>query len=145
MTAHEGAAGFEFFDHTADVGIEAWGEDLPALLGAAGRGLFELMTSTAHLARTHGVSVEVEGHDKEDLLVCWLGELLFLFETRHFIPLGYEVQVAEESHRLSARLEGDLFDPKRHEPRREVKAITYHGVRVWNDGKLWRGRVVVDL
>ncbi len=88
--------------------------------------------------------VEVTGGDSSELLVNWLNEILFLFETRGFFPIDFRVEEAGEDH-LRARVLGEPFDPRRHRVEREVKAVTYHQLQVEPVDGAWRARVFVDL
>ena len=76
----EQGSGFAFLEHTADVGIRAWGPSVRAAFEQAGRGLATLMDAAAD-APGRSVPVHVEAHDREALLVAFLDELVFLLET----------------------------------------------------------------
>ncbi|MGZ4132921.1 MAG: archease [Actinomycetota bacterium] len=76
----EPGSGFAFLEHTADVGIRAWGPSVAAAFEEAARGLATLMGATAP-SPGRSVPIHVEAHDTEALLVAFLDELVFLFET----------------------------------------------------------------
>ena len=135
---------YRFLEHTADMGIEAEGDSLATLFQQMALGLRQIITACPDIRPQTEMIIEVVGMDREELLVNWLGELVFLLETRHFLPACFEIETIDEQ-RLRARVRGETFDPARHFLEREVKAITYHQIRVESTGKGWSAQVFVDL
>jgi SHS2 domain-containing protein len=131
-------------EHTADMGIEASGETLEDLFAQAAYGLLEIIAGTPEALCREEMIVTVEGGDAEELLVNWLNEILYLFEIKRFFPLDFEIEEVRGNH-LLARVRGEPFDPQRHPVEREVKAVTYHQLRVEKTDGLWHARVYVDL
>lgn len=131
-------------EHTADMGIEARGETLEELFAQAAYGLLEIIAGAPQALSRVEKSVTVEGGDTEELLVNWLNEILYLFEIKKFFPLDFEIEEVRGNH-LLARVRGEPFDPRRHPVEREVKAVTYHQLRVEKTDGLWQARVYVDL
>lgn len=136
------AAGFELLEHTADVGIRAFGSGVAQAFTQAAFGLAELMG-----VRVPGPGerrlVRVEGGDEEDLLVGFLNELLYLHETE---LAGFSrIDVREVSDRA---LEAEVELVPLREPGAgvAVKAATYHQVAVEQrpDGTV-EVRVYVDV
>jgi SHS2 domain-containing protein len=135
---------FEYFDHTADVGLRVRARDLPTLFADAGRGLAGLIVENADdVLPVQRLHVELRSDSVEDLLFDWLSELIFTFETRHFVLTGFEVQI--EGSSLFAAARGEAFDPARHHVAHEVKAVTYHDLKVLRDGDGWLAEVILDI
>jgi SHS2 domain-containing protein len=135
---------YRLLEHTADMGIEVVAETQEELFAQAAYGLLEVCFGPSRaLAREEKV-VEVAGGDVEELLVNWLNEILYLFETKGFLPADFEVEEAGWTS-LKARVLGESFDPLRHPVEREVKAATYHQLKVEKTDGMWMGRVYVDL
>ncbi|MEJ2199948.1 MAG: archease [Desulfuromonadaceae bacterium] len=137
-------SGYRLLAHTADMGIEATGASPQEVFVAAARGLQAMMFSRAPIAAVREVPVTVHGTDQAELLVAWLGEILYLFEVQQLAPSDYIIDDIRHDT-LNGRVMGEAFDPDRHPIEREVKAITYHQVRVWKEKSGWRARVYVDL
>ncbi|MGQ9676982.1 MAG: archease [Chloroflexota bacterium] len=135
---------FEYFEHTADVGITAFGSDLKDVFAAAALGLFSLMADLGDLRDKECIEVVVEAEDVESLLVAWLNELLFLFDVEHLLLRSFEISVIGDNG-LRAQCWGERFDPERHRLKLGVKAATYHQVRVERIGDGYRAQVVVDV
>lgn len=135
---------YEFFDHTADIGIRAQGTTLAELFAQMAQGLTELLAEDTVLTPQQMRSVRLTALDAPSLLLAWLQELLFWFSTERFLPVEYALdEVTETSLRGTVR--GDTFDPARHAQGREVKAITRHLLEVKQHNGRWHGQVIVDI
>lgn len=135
---------YEYFDHTADVGISVATADLPALYEEAARALFSLIVEDLTSVRPdRSVSLRVEGTDPEYLLFDWLCELLHVFDTERLVLSQIEVSLKPDG--LVAVAAGETLDPRRHQLAHEVKAITYHRLQVEQTGEGWRAQVIVDI
>ena len=82
-------------------------------------------------------------HNLTLLLLDLLGELLFRFETTGF--LGREFDVTRTSGGLLAQSRGEVIEDQPHRLSREVKAITYHGLKVEQQDGGWLAEVIVDI
>lgn len=136
--------GYEFFDHTADIGIKAAGETLDALFIRMAQGLIELIAEESRLEPKQERHIRLEAPSAESLLLAWLKELLFWFSSDGFLPARYELETVTATT-LRGRIIGDTFDPARHAQGREVKAITRHQLQVRQEDGFWRGQVIVDI
>jgi SHS2 domain-containing protein len=135
---------YRLLEHTADIGLEAWGESREALFTQAALALREvILGNRARVSTGRSVQVEISGGDTAELLVNWLSELLFQFECRDFLPAEFILEFEDDS--LVARIRGEDFDFQRHPVEREVKAVTHHQVLVEQTAQGWHGRVYLDL
>lgn len=138
-------SGHREVDHTADVAFECWGEDLAALFAEATLALAELCFDPSAVAEEETRGVDVEGEDREELLVHWLQEVYLLLELDGWLWAGVrDLEVGDGS--VSGTLAGEPRDDDRHTLHTEIKAITYHGLDVARDESgLWRATVVIDV
>jgi SHS2 domain-containing protein len=136
---------YELFDHTADLGLRVSASDLETLLRDAAAGLFATIVEPATPPGADGERLElrVPGTRPDWLLFDWLNELLFTFETRRLVLGDFEVRVDPAG--LSARALGRPLDPGRDRLLHEVKAITYHGLRVERTAVGWEAELIVDI
>lgn len=134
----------EFFGHTADTGIEARGATLAEALEALARGLTELLVEDSPVRAVETRRLTVEAEDAPALARKWLHELLCWFSAERFLPARYTFEEASPT-RLTARVEGERFDPARHQQGREVKAITRHQLEARETPEGWVARVIVDI
>ena len=134
----------EFFDHTADLGLRIQAADLNALFAEAGSALFAaLVENLDTVAPVQRFDLTVSGSDRDYLLFDWLKELLYRFEVGHLLFCRFEVHV--DANGLQGSAWGELYDRQRHELAHEVKAITYHGLRVEETPDGWLAEVIVDI
>ncbi len=135
---------FETFEHTADIGLLARGRTLAELFANAADGLVDLTVDRDGLRDTTQAQVSVSAEDREGLLVAWLNELLYLLDTRRFVPRRTQITSLDTTS-LTAHLVGDTIDPGRHTVRRMIKAATYHGLSLRQVDGMWEARVILDL
>lgn len=133
--------GFDYFDHTADVGIRAWGPSLEDAFAAAAEGLVAYMVDAGEARDVGEAVIEAEAESEERLLYRFLEEVLYLFETRRWVITSAAVELG--GGRLRATLRGEAYDAGRHGHVHEVKAITFHDLHVQRAPP--EVRVIVDI
>jgi len=135
---------YEYFEHTADLGLRVAAPDLPTLFADAARGLFAaIIANLAEVRLVQERQVTVDHGPTDYLLFDWLSELLFIFETEHLVLAEFTVHLSEKG--LSATARGEPLDAARHVLAHEVKAITYHGLKVEQTAAGWHAEVIVDI
>ncbi|MCK6482712.1 MAG: archease [Phycisphaerae bacterium] len=134
------------FDHTADIGIEAHARDWPGALEESARGLMACIGYLVSPAGGRGElrRIDLQAATREDLLHDWLAELLFCFETARLMPVRFKFRRADEQ-RIVADVHFRPVDPDNSRFRREVKAVTYHGIEVSEEKRKMVVRVIVDI
>lgn len=135
---------YETFEHTADLGLRVRAADLDTLFTEAGLALFAtIVDDLATVRPEQKLEIALGGEDCDYLLFDWLNELLFRWDTQHLLFSRFEVSVRADG--LSATVWGEPLDRSRHTLGHEVKAITYHGLRVEPDADGWLAEVIVDI
>src|SRR3972149_1153322 len=135
---------YETCEHTADLGLRIRANDLNILFAEAGRALFSIITSSLdNVLTTEEMTFTINGHEAEDLMHDWLAELLYTFHVCRKLLVQFEVNI--RSTGLTAIARGELIDLKRHEINLEVKAITWHGLKVVQNPDGWMAEVIVDI
>ena len=135
---------FEIIEHTADIGIRAFGDTLPEVYANAARGLLSLMVAPESVRPSVEETVDVNGTDAVDLMVSWLHEIVYRFDTHHRAFATVHIEDFNE-WRLRAVLAGEALDLERHAVGHEVKAVTWHRARVEKTGAGWVAEVYLDL
>ena len=123
---------FEIVDHTADVGIIAYGADINQAFANAARALFSLITELDDVAEILHRDIELVAPDQEGLLVEWLNELIYLFDAELIIFKRFEITQLDNTQ-LRARSYWERVDSSRHKLKVGVKAATYHLLKVDKD------------
>ena len=137
------AGGFREIDHSGDVGLEVWGNTLPALLKHATRGLCALMTFSTVEAVCER-RIEVQAQSREDLLVDWLSAVILASAMHGELYANADVVVSEDVV-ASAVIFGEPLDPARHALRFDVEAATYHELLMEENADGYRARIIFDL
>lgn len=134
----------ELFEHTADLGLRATAPDLPSLFTEMARCLVSAMVEDPDSVQpAQKLQIELMGTDREFLLFDWLKELLLRFETDHMLFAAFDVNLTGDG--LTATVGGEPFSPDRHTLAHEVKAITYHELKVVEHAGGWLAEVIVDI
>jgi SHS2 domain-containing protein len=135
---------YETFDHTADLGLRIRAGDLPTLFREAGRALTNLMVEDlATIRETQSVEFTFRRDDLEYLFFDFLSAILYRFEMERLLLSRFDVNLSDTQ--LCVVAHGEPLDRNRHELDHEVKAITYHGLRVEPEGEGWLAEVIVDI
>jgi SHS2 domain-containing protein len=136
--------GFEVIDHTADVGIIVHGTEIKQVFANAATALFSLITELENIREELKYDVEVASEDRESLLVEWLNELIYLFDTEHVLLKRFDIQSLSNT-KLKITCCGEKIDPSRHKIKTGVKAATYHMLRIDKDDKGYKAQVIFDI
>lgn len=135
---------YEIFEHTADLGMRVQAKSRDALFVEAARGFCAMLVSNPEAVRAEQqIDLRVEGTELDYLLLDWLNELLFAFESQDLLLCEFDVQL--DAQGLTARARGETIDHARHQLVHEVKAITYHGLKVEQADGHWQAEVIVDI
>jgi SHS2 domain-containing protein len=135
---------YDTFDHTADLGLRIRASGLDQLFEEAGQALFSAIVEDLESIRPlQRLDIKVEGDDRAFLLFDWMKELLYHFDTEHLLLARFEAHVGDWG--MSGSAWGEPADRARHNLEHEVKAITYHGLRVEQDVDGWLAEVIVDI
>jgi SHS2 domain-containing protein len=135
---------FEILDHTADIGIIVYGEDLKALFENAGEAFFHLITDMRRVRRRVRRQIEIGKEGLERLMVDWLSELLYLHDVENLLFKEFKVESVGENG-LKAIVKGEPFQEGVHVIKTEVKAVTYHQIEVRKKNGKWRAQIIFDL
>jgi SHS2 domain-containing protein len=135
---------YTILDHTADLAVKVRGSDPRRLFERAGEALMHLMLRGKSSVRPVDRHISLSGRDLEDLLVRWLGEILYLLGGENLVVTALKVEHLD-SCRLEAAVEAVPFDPETHEILSEIKAVTYHQVEVAEKGDHWEAKFVLDI
>ncbi len=138
---------FRFLDHIADIVVRVDARSLEELLADAGRGLTAVMVDLDAVEPRDCVQFSVTGRDEQDLLYNFLEEILVYKDADSLVFSAFDVRLSRDSSEnivADVRACGERVRPE-HNPRADVKAVSWHGFRVWKDGGGWHAEVLLDL
>jgi SHS2 domain-containing protein len=135
---------YSILEHPADLGIEAQGNTLAEAFEQAALGLLSVLMDSAAIDLVEERTIELHAADPEQLLVQWLGEILFLFDGNKFASGSFAVEEVDTQH-LKAKVKGESLNESKHSTRTDVKAITYHQILVRENQAGSLVRVFLDI
>ena len=134
----------ETFDHTADLGLRIRAATLDELFVEAAAALFEVIVADLHsVAPTQQIEVTLPADAVDYLLFDWLNALLYHFDADLLLLSRFEVHVDADG--VKAKAWGEPLDRSRHELCHEVKALTYHRLRVEQTPDGWLAELIIDI
>jgi SHS2 domain-containing protein len=133
---------FDLIEHTADIGLVAYGHNLAEAFSNAAYGLFSIITDLRKVRKIESRVVELQEKNQEDLLFEWLNHLIYIFDTEQMLFKQCDVQELD-GQKLKAICHGERVDPSRHEMKLGVKAATYHMLKV--DREKNQVQVIFDI
>ena len=135
---------FEVTDHTADIGLTAYGKDLADLLVNAACGMLTLIVEPETVNSTLTAKIEIEERDDITLLVEWLNTLLYELDVNRLLFREFDIVISGET-KLSAVCRGEKFDPDKHRLIHEVKAATYHNLDITMVKGIYSAAIIFDI
>jgi len=139
---------YEFLEHVSDAYIAAYGKTLEEAFQNAAEAMFQTMIETRTVSLTLEEMVTAEGRDREALLYNWLETLLLKFDMEGKVYSKFEVEKIEKRNSefaLKATVRGELYDADKHRPKVEVKAVTYHQMKIEEQNGSYRLKFILDL
>jgi len=137
---------FNFLDiTTADIAFEAYGKNLNELFANAALAMFEVMVNTKQIKPQTKKNVELKSIDIKGLLFSWLNELLIFYGSENLAFSKFKVKIDKKNLTLKAECFGEKIDHKKHDVKTEVKACTYHKMKIEKNKDKWKAQVILDI
>ena len=133
---------FQLIEHTADIGLIAYGQTLTEAFGNAAYGLFSIIAELRTVREIESRRLELSEDDSEALLFEWLNRLVYLFDGEMLLFKRFDVSDFD-GRGLKAICYGERYDPSRHQLKIGVKAATYHMLKV--DSENNQVQVIFDV
>ena len=137
-------ASYEVFEHTADIGLHAYGTTMAELFMHAAQGMESLMVAPEQIRLQVHREVVVEGHDEISLLIAWLNELIFLFDTEYLLLRDFTIDAISATS-LKAHVSGEPYDARRHDLSSAIKAVTWHEASIEQSDNGYKARIIFDI
>lgn len=138
---------FEFLEHTADLKFRSYGKTLEECFSNAALALSSSLANLSNVAEKEEVTISLESDSLEMLLHDFLSEILFLFDTSLLILKKFQVNISEKDgkYELAAKCWGEKLNQEKHEIVGEIKAITYHDMKLEKINDMWVAEVLCDI
>ncbi|HYA28532.1 MAG TPA: archease [Acidobacteriota bacterium] len=106
--------------------------------------LFDVMTDPATIEIKERIPLEIEGSDRDDLMVNWMRELLYLYQGSGYLLKEFKINQVKDTM-VTAEVCGEKIDPDRHEIKQEIAAVAFHKSRMEKTGNQWIAQVIFEL
>jgi len=134
--------GFRILPHTSEMGLEVTAWDWASFYRSAAEGLLALYELRPSPHGTAKVDRSFAAETPEDIVVSWLTELIFLIGTEKLVPANIEVLKAGPRE-LRVVITGNRCNDI--SLAREIKAVTYHGLKVEKSQSGLKARIILDV
>jgi SHS2 domain-containing protein len=135
---------FEILEHTADIGVRAFGSSTAELFENAALAIQSIALDSTDVEPRQEYPLNVSGTDLESLLVNWLNEIVYYLDGPRVAMSRIRVESVTDSN-VTGQGWGEPRDPKRHPPQLVVKAATYHQLSIRQENGLWTAEVYLDI
>ena len=135
---------FHVIDHTGDTGVVVYGKSLPELFQNAAEGFFSILTEPETINEVLSRNFFLQAPGLEELLVTWLNEFLYLFDTKGLLFKRFAVEQLNNDH-LVATVWGEEYEEGRHPIKTCIKAVTFHQLQIKENAGFWKTQIIFDL
>lgn len=133
---------FEVLEHRADLKIRVWGKDIKELFIRAALAMAEQQKKGITKEKPEGKPeiTEIESMDRESLLVDWLNEILSRSDLNKKVYFDFKIEQLTENY-LKAEIRGRKVEQKEI----EIKAATYHNLKIIEENEIWQAEIIFDI
>jgi SHS2 domain-containing protein len=135
---------YKFIDHTADIGVIAYGKDLPEAFANSAYAMFDILTDVSKVEGNNSFELQVSARNQDELLIMWLDELLFRYETERIVCDRFVINSLDDKN-LNATVFYEKIDRNKHEIKTEIKNVTYHQLEIKKVRNGWSIQVIFDV
>ena len=135
---------FTILEHPADMGIEARGETVSQAFEQSAIGLMSIIVELSSVSIKDEQTIELHASDREQLLVKWLTEILYLYDGQQFVSKKFHIDELTNTS-LHATIRGEPLSAEKHQTLLDVKAITYHQLLIEEQEHQSIIRVFLDI
>jgi len=135
---------YDIVDHTADIGIRAYGKSLEELFVNAAYGMFDIIADLDGLKTSTSVKINLKAPNAEELLITWLDELIYNFYTKQIIFSEFKIAHLTNTN-IKAEAFGKHIGDNRSRLNTEIKAATYHDLKIEEKNKNYQVQIIFDI
>ena len=128
----------------SELAVKVTGGSQADLFANSAFALFDVMSDVEKIEIKERMPLEVEGADRDDLLVNWMRELLYLYQRSGFLLKEFVIREVKDTS-VKAEVCGEKVDPDRHEIKQEIAAVAYHQSRMTKTGDQWTAQLIFEV
>lgn len=135
---------YELIGHTADICIRVKASSLPGLFKNAGLAIFDIAAEKQNTKkpRLKTITITQKADNLDELFINWLNELLSLSSAKELIFTGFQMEKLDET---SLKAKAFASPAENYRINTEVKAATYHELKIEKKGPAWSAQVILDV
>ena len=129
--------GYDYLEHSTDALVQACGSDLKSLFENCAKGLVNIMFDINKVESLESCIITADGDDLESLLYDWLEKVLLKILIEQIVVSKFSIEISENylsvvkrKYFLKAIVGGEKVDYDKHGYKIEIKAITYHELKI---------------
>jgi protein archease len=130
--------------HQSELAVRITGNSQADLFTNSAFALFDVMTDIANVETKESIPLEVEGSDRDDLMVNWMRELLYLYQASGYLLREFKIIEVKDTS-VKAEVSGEKIDPDRHEIKQEIATVAFHKSRMEKTGNQWIAQLIFEL
>ena len=130
--------------HQSELAVRITGNSQADLFTNSAFALFDVMTDIANVDTKESIPLEVEGSDRDDLMVNWMRELLYLYQASGYLLKEFKIVEVKDTM-VKAEVSGEKIDPDRHEIKQEITTVAFHKSRMEKTGNQWIAQLIFEL
>jgi SHS2 domain-containing protein len=128
----------------SELAVKVLGNSQADLFANSAFALFDVMTEVDSIEIKDRLPLEVEGADRDDLMVNWMRELLYLYQGSGYLLKEFQIREVKDTL-VKAEVAGEKIDPDRHEIKQEISAVAYHQSRMAKTGSQWTAQLIFEV
>ncbi len=128
----------------SELAVKVAGGSQADLFANSAFALFDVMSDVEKIEIKERLPLEVEGADRDDLLVNWMRELLYLYQGSGYLLKEFVIREVKDTS-VKAEVCGEKVDPDRHEIKQEIAAVAYHQSRMTKTGNQWTAQLIFEV
>ena len=128
----------------SELAVKVTGGSQADLFANSAFALFDVMLDLDKIEIKERLPLEVEGADRDDLLVNWMRELLYLYQGSGYLLKEFVIREVKDTS-VKAEVCGEKVDPDRHEIKQEIAAVAYHQSRMTKTGNQWTAQLIFEV
>ena len=128
----------------SELAVRVVGNSQADLFANSAFALFDVMTDLEKIEVKERVPLEVEGADRDDLMVNWMRELLYLYQGSGYLLKEFQIHEVKDTF-VKADVCGEKIDPDRHDMKKEITAVAYHQSRMEKTGNQWTAQLIFEV
>ena len=128
----------------SELAVRVSGNSQADLFANSAFALFDVMTDIDKVDIKDRIPLEVEGVERDDLMVNWMRELLYLYQGSGYLLKEFYIREAKDTL-VKAEVCGEKIDPDRHEIRKEILGVAYHQSRMQKTGEQWTAQLIFEI